>query len=105
MCSRGVLYLSWNLRTCHLAARQLGTANIQDLFGPGINKMASDPLKDISEPICRNFIMGGDAVDICVFQKLTHTIHVRYIHLHLIDFYGKSMVNIPVPWILMGDTY
>ena len=27
--------------------------------------------------------------------KLSHTIHVWYSYLHLVDFYGKCMVNMP----------
>ena len=29
-----------------------------------------------------------------------HRIHVWYIYLHLVDLYGKCIVNIAVPWIL-----
>ena len=38
-----------------------------------------------------------------VYLTIPHRIHVWYVYLHLVDFYGKCrwiMVNIPVPWIL-----
>ena len=32
--------------------------------------------------------------------EFLYRIHVWYIYLHLVDFYGFLQVNIPVPWIL-----
>ena len=68
--------------------------------------MASDPWKDTSfrSQFAETSLWGGDAVDICFFPKLTHTIHVWYIHLHLIDFYGK-WYKYTSPMDPMDDTY
>jgi len=35
---------------------------------------------------------------------MAHTIHVFYIYLQLVDFYGKMQVNIPLPWILWASS-